>query len=329
MLKWVPAASVIPILLLVAATRASAIGLPKGWEKPIALIEYPRPAGITCGGKQTTDDPAEKDKPQEKEQPEYCSGATGFVVVICGQTLLFSNRHVFGEAQKEKIPLFIRWRHSSGDPVRLPVGRTWKAHPDPKIDIAASLVVRPADLKQEELEAQFFPEDHDRTSETPSSFFLKQNQLRPGDDILMVGFPGSIPGVQEILEASDQPLFRAGVVSMILPGETTIDGKPFKDVLLVDSWAFQGNSGSPVFLLPSFFKYQGDDRPEVKRNRPYIIGIVSDFLNWQAEISLAQHSVQPIARPVANTNAGLAIVQAADGIETVAREFPGAVCPAT
>lgn len=312
------------MVVCLATGPVHAIGLPKDWEKAIAMIEYLRPPGKTCDKKETTTDRTDKSKPQESDQPDYCTGATGFFMTICGRTLLFSNRHVFRKAEAEQIALFVRLRDKSDELVRLPVGKTWKAHPDVRIDLAASLVSIPTGIQQEDLLIYWFNEDQDRKSEEPTSFLLSLVQLRPGDDILMVGFPSSIPGVGRIFEASDEPLFRAGVVSTTLPGETTIDKEPVKDVILVDSWAFQGNSGSPVFLLPSFFHYRGDDRPGVKRNRPYIIGVVSDFLAWPAETGLRLK--QRARKITADTNAGLAIVQSADGIETVAKEFPGAAC---
>ena len=60
---------------------------------------------------------------------------------------------------------------------------------------------------------------------------------------------------------------------------------------------------------------------KVELNRPYIIGVVSDFLSWDAAI---QPSAQRV--PVARTNAGLSIVQAASGIESTVVQFPNAAC---
>jgi hypothetical protein len=77
-----------------------------------------------------------------------------------------------------------------------------------------------------------------------------------------------------------------------------------KDFFLIDARAFHGNSGSPVFLLPTMLRY-GDDRPHIDLNRPYIVGILAAGISYS----------------------DLAIVYAADGIEETAAQFPGAQCP--
>jgi len=133
-----------------------------------------------------------------------------------------------------------------------------------------------------------------------------------GDDVLLVGYPSSIPGVLNILQTIDAPIFRAGIVSQKFPGVTRLKRwergalveEQMRDFFLTDARAFLGNSGSPVFLLPTMLRY-GDDRPHVNLNRPYIVGIQAKIL------------VQP----------DLAVVYAADGIEETAAQFPGAQCP--
>jgi hypothetical protein len=80
-----------------------------------------------------------------------------------------------------------------------------------------------------------------------------------------------------------------------------IGDREIADIFLLDSWAFPGNSGSPVFWKPTITMYS--DRGFMIE-RPYIIGVVSAIL----------------------PNTGLAIIQAADGIESTVAQFPGATC---
>jgi hypothetical protein len=271
---------------------ALSAGLPDGWERAVFIIETPRPAGETC--------PPDRRKiplGEEATQPKFCPIATGFAMQICGTSVLVSNRHVF----ESNIPLYVRVVGKSGSSLQLPVGKEWRPHPNPKIDIATSLIHLSQDVEREEIQIPFFNEDKDRQAAEPTSLFLTLSQIRPGDEIFTVGFPSSIPAIRDILKTHDKPLVRGGIISLILPGENVIGDREVADIFLLDSWAFQGNSGSPVFWKPTTTMYS--DRGFMIE-RPYIIGVVSAVL----------------------LNTGLSIIQAADGIEPTVAQFPGATC---
>jgi hypothetical protein len=267
------------------------IGLPDRWERAVYIIEISRPPGWTCPPWRETTSAEE-----EAEQPEFCPAATGFLMRIFGQSVLISNRHVFEQqivplvsggrvVAHHRINRFICAEQKSGGSLRLPVGGQWRAHPNPKIDLAASRIGVPTGVKEEEIDITFFDEDADRRAAKPTSFFLDLSQLHAGDEILTTGFPASIPAIRDILKTHGKPLLRGGVISLILPGNITISNREFADIFLVDSWNFQGNSGSPVFWKPTLQRYV--DRG-FKIERPYIIGVVSDFLSWDA-------AIQPLA----------------------------------
>jgi hypothetical protein len=311
-------------LSLLQPSWALSAGLPDRWERAVYVIEISRPYGLACPPpwRRTTS------LAEEAAQPEFCPVATGFLMRICGQDVLISNRHVFARqtmrlVSREHISEygvhhFIRVERTSGGLLRLPVGGTWRAHPNSKIDLAASLISLPPNVEKAEIDFTFFDEDKDRQAATPTSFFLDLSQLRAGDEILTVGFPASIPEIREILKTHGRPLLRGGIISLILPEEITIGDREFADILLVDSWIFQGNSGGPVFWKPTLQRYA--DRGFNIR-RPYIVGVVSDFLSWDAAIQPRTQSVQ-----IASVNAGLSIVQAASGIEKTVAQLPGASC---
>jgi hypothetical protein len=214
-------------------------------------------------------------------------------------------------SEQSKLPLVVRLENKAGEFVRFKIG-DWKGHPHDEIDIAASSVDVPEGFKIEDFVFTFFNEDKDRKAKEPQSFLVKLQDLRVGDDVLLVGYPSSIPGVLEILQTYDAPIFRAGIVSQKFPGVTRlkrwkggalVEGQR-RNFFLTDARAFPGNSGSPVFLLPTMVRY-GDDRSHINLNRPYIVGILAAGL----------------------VESDLAIVYAADGIEETAAQFPGAQCP--
>jgi hypothetical protein len=233
---------------------------------------------------------------------------------ICGKTLLISNRHVYSAHPGS---LFVRFKNKTGEHEHFPVGRQWRAHPDNSVDLGASTIQLPSGMSIDEFRSKYnttsFNEDLDRVAKTPASFFMSFDDVRVGDDVMFLGFPTSIPEVSEILKSRSIPLLRSGVVSMKLAGETKLSTLSVRDVLLVDSWAFQGNSGSPVFSRPTIGSYEGD-RPHLQRARPYIIGVISSFFPW------------PVIAGQFGVNSGLAVVQSAEGIETTAAQFPDAKC---
>jgi hypothetical protein len=291
-------------MLIIGASDGYSIGLPKNWERAVVFLEHKRFPGKPCQPNTQFTSPDE-----EKTAPGYCPVGSGFVMKICGQSLLFSNRHVL--SQQSKFPLVVRMENKAGKFERFNIG-DWKGHPHDEIDIAASFVDTPEGFKIEDFVFSFFNEDTDRKAKEPQSFLVKLEDLRVGDDVLLVGYPSSIPGVLDILQAYDAPIFRAGIVSQKFPGVTRLKRwkggalveEPMRDFFLTDARAFPGNSGSPVFLLPTRVRY-GNDRPHVNLNRPYIVGVLAAGL----------------------VQSDLAVVYAADGIEETAAQFPGAKCP--
>jgi hypothetical protein len=133
---------------------------------------------------------------EKKTAPEYCPVGSGFLMEICGKSLLFSNRHVL--SAQSRLPLVVRMKNKAGEFVRLKVG-PWKGNPHSEIDIAASLLELPKETKIDDFLFSYFDEDKDRKAKEPQSFLVKLEDLRIGDDVLLVGYPSSIPGVLEIL----------------------------------------------------------------------------------------------------------------------------------
>lgn len=329
------------LLALSLTSAAHGLGLPPGWEKAIVLIEaqcsaskmvscaeFPlMPDGSTVGPampdgssgcKAWCDLPA-KECPVAgnldycKSPTDYFPDATGFLIQMCGGSRLVTNRHVLEPA----APRAIRVRSAAGAPVWLEIGAV-RFPADANIDLAIASIRKPASgFKDLPLQVGIINEDALRAQ--GKTALAPMSDSRPGDDVVFAGFPASIRSVRRLFQDQETPLVRSGIVSLLLPGTHEIGDATVQDALLVDSWAFQGNSGSPVVLPPSLINYDSDDRD---RKQAKIVGIISRLINLHAPIDKAV-VVSGVATRV---NAGLAIVQSLDSLEETIRRFPGAKC---
>jgi len=107
-------------------------------------------------------------------------------------------------------------------------GFSWKKHKDNTVDIAV---------------LPFPAEPNDRTKFVPNNLFIqKTSEIQ---ELVNLFFLSYQPGINEIQKDNAiEPIIRKGVISRINP-----DGTFF-----MDGFAFPGNSGSPVFLLPTPIK---------------------------------------------------------------------------
>jgi hypothetical protein len=234
---------------------------------------------------------------------------------MCGVSMLVSNRHVLAEAQSGK-PLFVRARLKSGEPIRLVAGEL-HGHPNPNVDLAACRLRYSKSVKQEDIAIGVIPEDAFR--QQGKTVLATLNTVRAGDEAVFAGFPLVIGGVRALVADRETPLIRAGIVSIVLPGDIRFGERTTHDIFLVDSWAFQGNSGSPVVIPPSLIGYQDDKRD---RGNAHIVGVVSAFIDLNAPIEQAV----VVGGVRAKVNSGLAIIQSLDGIESMVQQFEGAKC---
>jgi hypothetical protein len=190
-------------------------------------------------------------------------------------------------------------------------------HPNPNVDLAACRLRISKGVKKEDVDVGVINEDKFRQKGKP--VLAPLSNVRAGDEAVFAGFPLVIGGVRDLVADRETPLIRSGIVSIVLPGDTRFGKKIAHDIFLVDSWAFQGNSGSPVVIPPTLIGYQGDDR---NRSEAHLVGVVSAFLDLNAPIEKAV----VVGGVRAKVNSGLAIVQSLDGIESMAQQFEGAKC---
>ena len=320
---------------------ASGIGLPPGWDLAVVLVEKrcsdmpsvpctsvvrmpdgtPGPptvdgnSGCVNFCKKPTDSCPVDFLDFCKVPVDYYPVATGFTLQLCGVSMLVSNRHVLAEAQTP-TSLFVRARLKSGEPTRLSVGKL-HGHPNPNVDLAASRLRYSKSVKQRDITIGVIPEDAFR--QQGKTTLASLSTVRAGDEAVFAGFPLVIGGVRALVADREVPLIRSGIVSIVLPGDTRFGEKTVHDVFLMDSWAFQGNSGSPVVIPPSLTGYKGDDR---ERRSARLVGVVSAFLDFNAPIEKAV----VVGGVRAKINSGLAIVQSLEGIESMAEQFEDAKC---
>jgi hypothetical protein len=316
--------AIILYVFLFDSIFAFCIGLPAGWDNAVVLVEM-RCVDMPADNCQKilkmpdgSPGPMMQDgksgcinfckKPGDscpinfldfcKKPEDFCPVATGFMMDICNVTLLISNRHVL-VAGKEGQPLFVRARLKSGTPIRLIVSEV-HGHPNPNVDIAACRLRYSKSIKIEDIDLNIIREDAFR--KRGKTCLAPLSSVSAGDQAVFAGFPLVIGGVRALVADQETPLIRSGIVSIVLPGDTKIGNITTHNIFLMDSWAFQGNSGSPVVIPPSLIGYQGDDRD---RNSARLVGVVSAFLDLNAPIEKAV----VLGGVKAKVNSGLAIVQ--------------------
>lgn len=131
----------------------------------------------------------------------------------------------------------------------------------------------------------------------PYDFFLPKNRIQPGAGILVAGFP---LGLRSAEHAS--PIVRRGIVALIE-----------KSRMLVDAFTFPGNSGSPVFYVPTL-KVSGDLLKPLFINRERLVGLVSTQISY-VETAISLKTGRP--RVTFEDNAGLTQIVPCDAITTL------------
>ncbi|MBC8458915.1 MAG: trypsin-like peptidase domain-containing protein [Deltaproteobacteria bacterium] len=128
----------------------------------------------------------------------------------------------------------------------------------------------------------------------PYDFFLPKERIRPGANILVAGFP-----LGQRSEEHASPIVRRGIVALVE-----------KSRMLVDAFTFPGNSGSPVFYVPTL-KFSGDLLKFPSINRDRLVGLVSSQISY-VEIAISAKTGRP--RVTFEDNAGLTQIVACDAI---------------
>jgi hypothetical protein len=125
---------------------------------------------------------------------------------------------------------------------------------------------------------------------------IAKQQVVPGDKVLTGGFYDGFPGLHEI-----QPILREGVLAMMPDGPmtTTVCGQGI--VYLADIHVIPGNSGSPLFVMPSF---------QIGVPSTFgLLGVVSGYMIERENASLTATTTWAGS---VNANSGIAMVVPAE-----------------
>jgi hypothetical protein len=139
----------------------------------------------------------------------------------------------------------------------------WFCHPDPNVDLAIiPLSISIADAGRQTINPIRIQD------------FTDENKAFEGASVLVLGYPGAVGP-----DYWTKPLVRSGIISHI-------DDKNFgKSPFLIDAMIFPGNSGGPVFTVPS----------GMSKNGSFSIGGQSSFLGIVTQTAKTEVKVEKVS----------------------------------
>jgi hypothetical protein len=176
---------------------------------------------------------------------------------------LVTARHVFDDPSKKWHPdiIYIRFYWNQHLPidkyqgVRIPIRtsgkKIWIEHDESSVDLAVIPL--------------FVNVGKDSTSAVLLDKVLSPRDLFVGQPVIVLGFPGAV-GTAFGSSFLTLPIARQGIISWLT------FGNDLPQSILIDCLAFPGNSGGPVFNMPTFYDKYGS---RMKEQQPSFIGIVT------------------------------------------------------
>ena len=183
------------------------------------------------------------------------SVGTGFVMAFKHDTekgsfipALVTNKHVVRDSSKISFVLteMVDGRPSDGRfPFDLQISENeWKKHPDPNVDLCALPIgglLNRLRINNKTVKLTWLPME---VLATPDQI----NRMRQLDEVIMIGYPDGISD-----NVNNQPIFRRGTFAT--KPSLNYNGK--KD-FIVDIAAYNGSSGSPVFVKYDAARFDAD-----------------------------------------------------------------------
>ncbi|MGA2876994.1 MAG: trypsin-like peptidase domain-containing protein [Nitrososphaerales archaeon] len=223
--------------------------------------------------------------------------ATGCLLSFQGMTHLVTAKHVVidNATQQERNPAMrVFYNNINGvgcaraiQDVRSQFGTDWVFHVNPDVDIA----ILPWGID---------PSTDDLLT-IPNEVFAKRDRLFQLYETFQLSYQPGIPDEGKML-----PIIRSGTISKFNQDGT----------LYVDSAAFPGNSGSPVFLTPSLVRFEDTAPFGVDPMAGNFVGIVGEYIPYQ-DLAVSAQTGRP--RVVFEENTGLSKVWPASLIEEVSQ----------
>jgi hypothetical protein len=135
---------------------------------------------------------------------------------------------------------------------------------------------------------------------------IERKNVVPGDRVLTGGFYSAYAGLYEI-----QPILREGVLAMLPDGPMTTTTCGLGDVYLADLHIIPGNSGSPVFIIPTLGLGAGVGLGGVPSTFG-LLGVISGYMFESANLTLRAATTWT---GTLNSNSGIAMVMTAQQLK--------------
>jgi S1-C subfamily serine protease len=270
------------ILFVISVSAKAQSGLPVYWEKTVVLIE--------------------KEVRNNDGTIDTVQLGTGFIAVIDSTSgnFLVTNRHLL----RNRNLIFIRFNKKALDPKKNEVRYyrepcplidknsepLWKGHPNDTVDVAAIKINLPSTVEVDIRQLGYW---------RLKSF----DSLEVGEDVYFFGYP---LGVLELKERGDFPILRSAVVSYKSFERTPLRGVSIDSLMfLIDGFAFEGNSGSPVLtrVIP------------LAKKKAQLVGIISGYISNRKQNVVGKDTI------TFEQNTGLAIAISADRIKETLEQF--------
>ncbi len=252
-----------------------------GQQAPRAWTDIVRDATVAIGVTRTAK--VTDARGQSVEKQIFAPIGTGalFGLPSSGSKIpwLVTAKHVFVDPDSKWDPDVVRIRFAwfdkqsveeyLGVEISLKVNgkRLWIPHPDPSVDLAAI----PVSLSTEAA-------GRDSVDIIPGGNFAAADDLFEGAPVLVFGYPGAV-GQSFWTRA----LVRSGVIAWVDPKS------PTEAPLLIDALVFPGNSGGPVFRVPTGADKYGNFNVG---GRPAFLGIVSQGRRQTTPVSAGGKQIE-------------------------------------
>ncbi len=216
---------------------------------------------------------------KDGKEPVY--SGTGFLIQVNNIFYIVTAKHV---VESDFQSMFI-FRNSKNFGINfrpiseiLQKGLSWKMHANSSVDIAM---------------LPFVMSDQDKVKFIPKEIFISNESEI--SELTELFFGSYQPGINN-LDKQINPIVRKGIVSRTNPDKT----------FYMDGFAFPGNSGSPVFLLPTPIKV--DDNGGVQIGAPMqvkLAGVIGSYVPYE-DVAISQQTGR--VKNISTENTGLALV---------------------
>lgn len=203
---------------------------------------------------------------------------------------LISNKHIF----RDKDEVWLKFNAADDSPskdyrVTLKARNNkpiWIGHEDDDVDIAA-LPINVQHLQKDGRRLQFFNEERNVLTEEE----LAKTSVSEGDGVFMLGFPlGMVDRERQYV------ICRSGVIARI----SDVRSGHGREIL-IDGFAFPGNSGGPVVTKPELVSIENTE----PYTRASLLGVVASYIPYQ-EVARSDQTKRP--RMIFEENSGLSSV---------------------